>query len=62
MVAACDLRYATTDATFKIQEINLAIMADLGGLQRLPYLLPDAIVRELAFLQAKRWLPNARCH
>jgi enoyl-CoA hydratase len=49
MVAACDLRYATKDATFKIQEINLAMMADLGGLQRLPYLLPDAIVRELAF-------------
>ena len=49
MVAACDLRYATQDATFKIQEINLAMMADLGGLQRLPYLLPDAVVRELAF-------------
>ncbi|MBA3856953.1 MAG: enoyl-CoA hydratase [Cyanobacteria bacterium PR.3.49] len=49
MVAACDLRYATQDATFKIQEINLAMMADLGGLQRLPYLLSDAVVRELAF-------------
>lgn len=49
MVAACDLRYATADATFKIQEINLAMMADLGSLQRLPYLLPDAVVRELAF-------------
>lgn len=49
MVAACDLRYATADASFKIQEINLAMMADLGGLQRLPYLLPDAVVRELAF-------------
>ncbi len=49
MVAACDLRYATADATFKIQEINLAMMADLGGLQRLPYLLPDSVVRELAY-------------
>lgn len=49
MIAACDLRYATQDATFKIQEINLAMMADLGGLQRLPYILPDAIVRELAY-------------
>lgn len=49
MIAACDMRYATTDATFKIQEINLAMMADLGGLQRLPYLLPDAVLRELAF-------------
>lgn len=49
MVAACDMRYATADASFKIQEINLAMMADLGGLQRLPYLLPDAVLRELAF-------------
>jgi len=49
MIAACDMRYATADATFKIQEINLGMMADLGGLQRLPYLLPDAVLRELAF-------------
>lgn len=49
MIAACDMRYATADATFKIQEINLAMMADLGGLQRLPYLMPDAVIRELAF-------------
>jgi len=49
MIAACDMRYATADASFKIQEINLAMMADLGGLQRLPYLLPDAVLRELAF-------------
>lgn len=49
MVAACDIRYCTVDATFRIHEINLAMMADLGSLQRLPRLLPVGIVRELAF-------------
>ncbi len=49
MVAACDLRYATTSAFFCIQEINLAMMADLGTLQRLPALIPLGIVKELAY-------------
>lgn len=49
LVSACDMRYATKDASFKIQEINLGMMADLGALQRLPNALPDAIVREMAF-------------
>lgn len=49
LVSACDMRYATKDASFKIQEINLGMMADLGGLQRLPNALPDAILREMAF-------------
>ncbi|MGA2550166.1 MAG: enoyl-CoA hydratase-related protein [Burkholderiaceae bacterium] len=49
MVCACDLRYATKDAFFCIQEINVGLMADLGTLQRLPKLLPEAVVRELAY-------------
>ena len=49
MVCAADLRYATRDAFFTIQEINLGMMADLGTLQRLPKLLPEAVVRELAY-------------
>jgi enoyl-CoA hydratase len=49
MVCAADLRYATRDAFFCIQEINIGMMADLGTLQRLPKLLPDAVVRELAY-------------
>lgn len=50
MVAACDLRLASTDAYFRIEEINIGMMADVGSLQRLPRLLPDAVVRELAYL------------
>jgi len=53
LVSACDLRYATPDAYFVIQEINIGLMADLGSLQRLPGSLPDAVVRELAFTGEK---------
>jgi enoyl-CoA hydratase len=49
LVTACCLRYATKDAFFCIEEINIGMMADVGTLQRLPKQLPDAIVRELAY-------------
>jgi enoyl-CoA hydratase len=49
LVAACDLRVATDDAFFVIQEINLGLVADLGTLQRLPKLIPPGIVREYAY-------------
>lgn len=49
MVAATDMRYCTQDAFFTIKEVQLGITADLGSLQRLPSILPQGIVRELAF-------------
>jgi enoyl-CoA hydratase len=49
LVAACDCRYATADAFFVIQEINLAMVADCGTFPRLTYLMPDGMVREMAF-------------
>jgi len=49
LAAACDLRYCSADAFFCIQEINLGMAADLGVLQRLPRLLPQGVVRELAY-------------
>ena len=49
MVTACDIRYAAKDAFFCIQEINIGMAADVGTLQRLPYLIPEGIVRELAY-------------
>jgi enoyl-CoA hydratase len=52
LVAACDLRYAQADAYFRIEEINIGMMADVGSLQRLPHKLPDAILREMAFTGA----------
>ena len=58
MVTACCLRYATADAFFCIQEINIGMVADVGTLQRLPKLIPEAIVKELAY--TGRRLPAAR--
>ncbi len=49
MVTAADMRYATADAWFCIQEINIGMTADVGTLQRLPKLVPEGIVRELAY-------------
>jgi enoyl-CoA hydratase len=60
MVCAADLRYATVDAFFCIQEINLGMTADVGTLQRLPKLIPEGIVREYAY--TGRRLPAERAH
>ena len=49
MVCAADMRYATADAFFVIQEINIGMTADVGTLQRLPKLIPDGVARELAY-------------
>ena len=48
LVSACDLRVASADAFFQVAEVDVAITADLGTLQRLGHLLPHGIVRELA--------------
>ena len=49
MVTAACIRYATADAFFCIQEINIGMVADVGTLQRLPKLVPLAVVKELAY-------------
>lgn len=48
LACATSLRFAAADAFFRIHEINIGMMADLGVLQRLPRLLPAALVHELA--------------
>jgi enoyl-CoA hydratase len=58
MVTACCIRYATADAFFCIQEINIGMVADVGTLQRLPKLLPMGLVKELAY--TGRRLPAAK--
>jgi enoyl-CoA hydratase len=49
LVTACCIRYATADAFFCIQEINIGMVADVGTLQRLPKLVPLGVVKELAY-------------
>jgi len=49
MICACDIRLASKDAVFSVRETRMAILADLGTLQRLPYVVGDAWARELCF-------------
>lgn len=58
MTSACDIRYATKDAFFCIQEINIGMTADVGTFPRLCKLIPQGWVRELAY--TGRRLPAAR--
>ena len=49
LVTACDLRYATEDAFFCVQEINIGMTADVGTLQRLGKVVPEGFAREMAY-------------
>jgi enoyl-CoA hydratase len=60
MVSACDMRYATADAFFCIQEINIGMTADVGTLQRLPKIVPEGVVRELAYTGRRMTAARAR--
>lgn len=49
IVSCADLRYASSDARFSIKEIDVGLVADVGSLQRLPRLIGDGLLRELAY-------------
>lgn len=49
LIAACDMRYAAQDAQFAIREIDMGMAADVGTLQRLPRIIGDGMLRELAY-------------
>jgi enoyl-CoA hydratase len=49
MITACDLRIASADAYFSVEEIHIGMAADVGTLQRLPKLIAPAVAAELAF-------------
>jgi enoyl-CoA hydratase len=48
LISAVDIRYAAADAKFSVREVRLAIVADVGSLARLPLILNDGYLRELA--------------
>ncbi|CAN5153120.1 crotonase/enoyl-CoA hydratase family protein [soil metagenome] len=58
LAAACDIRLASADAFFAVQEINIGMAADLGILQRLQAIMPSGLARELAYTGER--LPAAR--
>jgi enoyl-CoA hydratase len=48
LISAVDVRYASADAKFSVREVKLAMVADVGSLARLPLILSDGHLRELA--------------
>uniref|UniRef100_A0A383VWV4 Enoyl-CoA hydratase n=1 Tax=Tetradesmus obliquus TaxID=3088 RepID=A0A383VWV4_TETOB len=57
LITAADLRYCSQDAYFSVKEVDLAITADLGTLQRLPSIIGHGAAAELAL--TARALPAA---
>jgi enoyl-CoA hydratase len=49
LITACDIRLASADATFSVRETKIAMVADVGTLQRLPRVIGDGPARELIF-------------
>lgn len=60
LIAACDMRYCSADAFFCIQEINIGLAADVGTLQRLPRLIPEGLMRELAYTGRRMYAEEAK--
>src|SRR6185295_16573671 len=49
LITACDIRLASADAVFSVRETKIAIVADIGTLQRLPGIVGTGHVAELAY-------------
>ena len=49
LITACDIRLASEDAYFAIEEIHIGMAADVGTLQRLPKLIAPGLAAELAY-------------
>ncbi len=60
MTSACDIRYASADTFFCIQEINIGMTADVGTFPRLCKLIPEGWVRELAYTGRRLSAEQAR--
>tara|TARA_B100000287_G_scaffold105200_1_gene97539 strand:- start:2193 stop:3059 length:867 start_codon:yes stop_codon:yes gene_type:complete len=60
LVTACDIRLASYDAFFCIQEINIGMAADVGTLQRLPKIIPDSKMREMAYTGRRMYAEEAK--
>lgn len=49
LITACDIRYTSQDATFSVRETKIAIVADVGTLQRLPKIIDPGRVAEIIY-------------
>lgn len=48
LICAADVRYASADAKFSVREVKVGMVADVGTLARLPFIIGDGHLRELA--------------
>lgn len=60
LITACDIRIASSDAYFAIEEIHIGMAADVGTLQRLPKLIAPSIAAELAYTGRRFPVSEAR--
>jgi enoyl-CoA hydratase len=49
LISACDIRLCSSEARFSLREVRVGMVADIGSLQRLPYIIGEGYTRELAF-------------
>ncbi len=49
LITACDIRLASADAVFSVRETKLAMVADVGTLQRLPTIVEPGRVAEIVY-------------
>lgn len=49
LISACDIRLCSADATFSVRETRMAMVADVGTLQRLPKVVAAGHVAELVY-------------
>lgn len=52
LISACDIRLASSEATFSIRETKLGLVADIGALQRLPGIVGNGVTAEMAMTGA----------
>jgi len=61
MISTCDIRYSTDDAWFQIKEVDLALAADIGTLQRMPKVIGShSLIRELAYTARPMYADEAK--
>jgi enoyl-CoA hydratase len=49
LITACDIRYSSADATFSVRETKIAMVADVGTVQRLPRIIDPGRVAEIVY-------------
>jgi len=60
LTTACDMRYCTQDAFFTIYETKIGMTADVGTFPRIVKILPEGIVREMAYTGRRMMAAEAK--